>query len=401
MKARFYLKGTLVMMDISDPQFASGRFRYSTREHIDPAYWEKGRVRRTKDGKYNHIQVRLEELSTKATKYITMNRDSLTRKGLQEELDRSRPKEKVTVTKPTMMEEFRDFLAIKKAKRSKSTHNGYRITCDLFEKFLIKRGLKRLMPEDFTFKQLEEFQVFLGTTETQNTDEEGKPVIGYGYNSIQAYTKRLMLFVGYLTKIGRRTQVSRDDVKIKEVPGVKIALTEEELDAMELLRLEGDMEKYRDLFLLQCLTGLRISDLMRVDRNIKGTRISLETRKVRGNYVDVPITTRAGRIIEKYDYKLPRITRSEYWKHVKQIYRQVNPTGTIQVREGEEFVNRYVWQEISSHDAVRTFVTLSAQRGMSIPDIAQIVGKTVEILLKNYLVHNQEQAEKSFHKAWG
>jgi integrase len=168
-----------------------------------------------------------------------------------------------------------------------------------------------------------------------------------------------------------------------------------------MLELSGTIDRARDLTLLQCYTGVRISDLFRLEYNIFNKKFQLETKKVAGNYITIPMTPSVLRIMEKYSYKLPKMSEKTYREYIKELYKRVNPEAKIQIRRNGEFKTVFVWEEISSHDNVRTFITLSAQRGMTISDIAMITGKTEKIILQNYLVESQKIAEESMLKAWG
>lgn len=67
---------------------------------------------------------------------------------------------------------------------------------------------------------------------------------------------------------------------------------------------------------------------------------------------------------------------------------------------GRGFKDVPVSKLISSHDAVRTFITISAEKGIPVPSIARITGKTVAVLLRNYLVDSQKVAETQLLERW-
>jgi site-specific recombinase XerD len=399
---KFYLKKSaaatqLIMLKIHDTQFSDGRFHYSTKERIEPKLWDekKGRAKGVKD----YLNARLGLIESEASKFISLNRGILTKDALRDHLDSLRPKEVVVVPKNAMIQEWKDYITSIKGSVSPRTIWNYNNSREVFENFLREKEQVHITPEQFTFRHYQAFQVYLKTVEIK--DKAGKVVqTGYSPNTVSKRLKHLKMFVNYLGKMRVNVDMNPDDIKFKEVAGVKISLTEEDLVALENLRLTGTMSRVRDLFVLQCSTGVRVSDLFRIDRNVKEDKIVLETKKVAGNVVEIPLTSRSREILDKYQGKLPVISEQKYRDYIKQLYKAINPTGTIQVRVGDRFENRYIWKEISSHDAVRTFVTLSAERGMPISAIAKIVGKSLSVLLRNYLVENQKTAEKEFKKAW-
>ena len=71
------------------------------------------------------------------------------------------------------------------------------------------------------------------------------------------------------------------------------------------------------------------------------------------------------------------------------------------MRQGNDFETVYKWELISTHDAIRTFITLSAERGMNVSSISKITGKTIPVLLKHYLSQSQKVADLEMEKAWG
>jgi hypothetical protein len=389
MTCKFYLKESdaetqLIMLKIYDSQFQGGRFYYSTKERIKTSEWDEknGKVKGGKD----YLNSRLSLIKSEAERFISLNREVLTKEALKEHLDNLRPKEVPVIKKPTMLEEWNDHLINIKGSVALRTYWNYVNAYNCFDAFLKEKKLAYLTPEEFNFRHYQAYQVYLKKS--------------YAPNTVAKRTKIFKMFVKYLEKMRVKIDMSLDDIKFKETSGIKIYLTEDELDKIENLMMIGSIDHARDLFLLQCCTGLRISDLFRVDQNIKGDKIVLETQKVAGNVVEIPITLRVEKILQKYKNKLPVMAEQTYREFIKEIYKRIDKEATIQVRVGGKFENRFVWQEISSHDAVRTFVTLSAEKGMTIPEIASIVGKSVSVLLKNYLVSNRKVAQESMIAAW-
>jgi hypothetical protein len=105
--------------------------------------------------------------------------------------------------------------------------------------------------------------------------------------------------------------------------------------------------------------------------------------------------------LERYNYSLPQVPDQKVNEGIKTILADACPESKIQVREGKTFKTIFKHTVITSHDSIRTFITLSAERGMSVPSIAKITGKTVAVLLKHYLNNSQVIADKEFEKAWG
>ena len=113
----------------------------------------------------------------------------------------------------------------------------------------------------------------------------------------------------------------------KEDTTTKIYLTDEEIDALYNLKLDGLQDQTRDLFLVACLTCQRYSDFSTLTRdNFKktenGTTILSLTQKKTGTYVEIPIyDNRLLDIFKKYDYKLPTFHIHRFNINLKNVMR--------------------------------------------------------------------------------
>lgn len=101
-------------------------------------------------------------------------------------------------------------------------------------------------------------------------------------------------------------------------------LTEEEIQKIEEAKMpNGSLARVRDLFIYSCYTGLAYSDLMDFsiekieqdgdDKYLYGHRI-----KTGEEYI-VLILPRALEILEKYNYKLPKLTNQQYNHRLKDL----------------------------------------------------------------------------------
>lgn len=398
MKSKFYRKPSgLIMYVINDYQFANNRFYFSTGETCEEKDWDpkKGETK-----KPSALNVRLFHLKKIASEYMLLNKQNLTTEGLKSALKGTAPKEVVVPKSRTIIEHYADYLKTKKGNVEPSSYISYKRSYDVFSNFLDTKRMSALFPVEFNEKVLNQYVNYLRKEAPH--DRRSKVVNkGYDINTIAKRLKNLRNFFQYIERMGIKVGVELDEIAYKEVAGIKLRWTEEELEKLEKMELSGRIAEARDLTLLQCGTGLRISDLFRVGENIFNDKIHLETKKIKGRHVVVPIIPMVRRVLEKYNYKPPVMSEPTYRGHIKELYRRINPDAQIQVRRNGVFETVPIWKEISSHDNVRTFVTLCAQKGMHVKDIAQITGKTIKILLNNYLVEDQKVAESSMLRAWG
>lgn len=384
-----------------------GKCLIATGKKIAPKFWDKdkGRVKRHEsaaklnkyfgllEGKVNDIATELQ------TKGITPTYNRI--KSAYADAEKAKlPEAELT---RSILHQWRDFLNSRSNSIKPRTHSNQRNSIEALEGWLKTEKIEGLRPEQFTLKHLTKWQDFL------NKDHSG--------NTVAKRLKHFKAFLKYYQELGGQTGINLSKIKYKETEGVKIYLTEEELETFKFAPVEGitsfkidrsgkqetiytNLEHVRDLFILQCNTALRISDLKRLDKNIKNNRIAIENKKT-GKKVVLPITPTIRQILEKYNYQLPQVSEQKINDGIKEIYKVCFPDNKIQVREGDKFKSVHTWTLISSHDAIRTFITLSAERGMDVPAISTITGKTIPVLLKHYLNQSQKFAEKQMEEVWG
>lgn len=115
------------------------------------------------------------------------------------------------------------------------------------------------------------------------------------------------------------------DVTVKdEQKRMEIYLTEEELNAIYAVSLEGKREEVRDLFYIGYQSGQRFSDysILTRDNIIKEGDITLLHlfQKKTGNEVYVPITDdRVIELFEKYHYHLPKVREQLMNMYIKDV----------------------------------------------------------------------------------
>ncbi|SFS40616.1 Site-specific recombinase XerD [Porphyromonadaceae bacterium NLAE-zl-C104] len=180
-----------------------------------------------------------------------------------------------------------------------------------------------------------------------------------------------------------------------------IYLNVDELNAIDALVLPKSLDRARDMFLIECDTGLRYSDVVRLSaENItEEGLIKIMTQKT-GKTIFAPMTQRVKRIFQKYEYQLPKpICNQNYNKYLKDIARMagitapVTRTRTIRGVLTTTTVPKY--QRVSSHTARRSFATNAYIAGLPTFSIMKITGhKTEEAFLLYIRISAEETAKK-------
>lgn len=197
-----------------------------------------------------------------------------------------------------------------------------------------------------------------------------------------------------------------EDFKVNKSSTPIYFLTEEEIN--KLLNhqfLETHHEKIRDLFVFNCYTGLRLSDLERLNKgHINNGVIELRAYKNQ-NDIYAPLTPISTKILQKYDYVLPIISEQKYNKYIKEVCRiaginkQVERIKNSSAKKEYEYVPK--WKVISTHIAVKTFISLCGIKGISPKAVSEITGKTVNVILKHYYAIDKKTIRDQMLKAFG
>ena len=173
-------------------------------------------------------------------------------------------------------------------------------------------------------------------------------------------------------------------------------LTIEEVDRLWNLELKtSSMEVTRDMFLFQCYTALRYSDLKSLTReDFYSEDGNLCLRKItqkQKTKIDFKLPQRAKIIYEKYSMYLyennaafPVLSNSKYNKHLKELGHLAGIKGKwkdIQYRLNKSEVVYTDRADLESHCGRRTFICMAYNAGMPIEHIAEITGhKCIEDL---------------------
>lgn len=181
-----------------------------------------------------------------------------------------------------------------------------------------------------------------------------------------------------------------------------VYLTEEELEQLFQCKFIGSnqmLEKYRDLFLVGCYTGLRWEDYKSIrkenfDTSSKGNPIlRIRTAKT-DTLVVIPILWKHfSDILEKYDYNLPKVSEQKFNKYIKMACLSAGIKSPVVITSGknkrEEPYEK--WELVSSHTARRSACTNMFLRGIQAISIMMISGHKKESTFMKYIKVSAEE----------
>lgn len=226
----------------------------------------------------------------------------------------------------------------------------------------------------------------------------------YATNTIGGHIKELKVFLNdaYERDIHKNLAFRGSKFKtLQEVPDT-IYLTEAEIQTMYEIDLSAKpkLERVRDLFMIGCDTGLRISDLKRLNKaNLKKDTIEIKTQKT-GENVVIPYRSRVREILAKYDGNIPpTISEQKYNDYLKELGELAGlnePINTTITKGGRKITDtKPKYSLITSHTARRSFATNAYKNDVPVIAIMKITGhKTERSFLKYIKVSKEENAEQ-------
>lgn len=181
-----------------------------------------------------------------------------------------------------------------------------------------------------------------------------------------------------------------------------VYLSDKELD--KLWKLDGlklYLMRTRDVFLVGCYTGLRISDLGVLDHHhiVEGGKMLKIIPEKTDDPVFIPVHPRVKAIIDKYGGFPKSYADQKMNEYIKELCREAGFTEQAVYKRTEGgVVNRYVepkWQRITNHTARRSFATNLYLAGFDTLSIMKITGHKTESSFMRYICVSQRQmAEK-------
>ena len=212
---------------------------------------------------------------------------------------------------------------MKKKPVSDYTKKAYHV---FYSRFVEWGGMKLF--SDISEKNIRDWDEHLKSVRWTEKDRYGRNVERkYSQASIGSMHKNLKVFIAdaVVDGLAKENPYSTKRIKIDK-GGTRIDqfLTAEEVLAIETATMPTrSLSESRDLFLIQCYTGLSYVDLMAYNfaqcRNADDYAVFSGIRSKTGTIFTFVLTPKAKVILEKYDYNLPKLPNQKYNMRLKLI----------------------------------------------------------------------------------
>jgi integrase len=252
------------------------------------------------------------------------------------------------------------------------------------------------------------FQDFL--IKRKKVDKAGNESPMLNNTTIAKALSTLKTFLNYAIDEGIDVNLNYKSFKIKSEKLEVIALEQTELDSIIDLDLSNSkrLDKVRDIFVFACDCGLRFSDVQQLKReHLDNGFINLVVKKTKTG-LTIPLNEITERIISKYSYlnkPLPAISNQKVNEYIKEVCEMAGinkPIEIVRFHGAKRVVNTYPkFELISFHNARKTFVTLSLEKGMSAHETMAISGHTDHKSFARYVNITEKRKKVVMLKAWG
>jgi integrase len=201
------------------------------------------------------------------------------------------------------------------------------------------------------------------------------------------------------------SEIDRKKFKVIRVETDQIYLNQKEIDDLYELNLSDKplLDAARDVFLVGCYTAQRFSDYSRINKSnirtlVNGAKIIELIQGKTGEKVIIPMHWRLEKILEKYDYVLPKTYEQKVNERIKVVGELacINKMVTIEQVKGGLKIKKEIpkYELIKTHTARRSGASNMYLAGIPTLIIMKLTGhRTEREFLKYIRVSKEETAE--------
>ena len=381
--------------------FASKRIEFTTGYRIDSAKWDTDK-QRVKNGCSNKLKQSASEINASLLEYYTEIQSIFKRFEVED-----------VMPTPEQIKEV--FNALRKPVSEEPKPKKEALPCDFFQVFddFVEDCGRQNNWTDSTFEKFAAVKNHLTNFREGLTfeffDERGlNDYVGYlrdvkemRNTTIGKQLSFLKWFLRWAFKKGVHQNNAYDSYKpkLKSTQKKIIFLTWDELNRLREFKIPSNkqaLERVRDVFLFQCFTGLRYSDVFNLRRSdIKGDHIEVTTVKTSDSLI-IELNNHSKAILDKYkdvafedDKVLPVITNqkmNDYLKELAEMARIDEPVRQTYYRGNEridEVTPKYAL--LGTHAGRRTFICNALALGIPPQIVMKWTGHSDYKAMKPYI----------------
>lgn len=242
-----------------------------------------------------------------------------------------------------------------------------------------------------------DFKVFNETPRINTDEKKYKTYGGLRGNTIK---KKINIFITFMRWASTKSfvvfpaEIEKFSKQIKSPEVIKSSLTKSEVLEIYQIQPKSDShEIVRDIFVFSCLTGIRWSDLITLNKQdvkeqSQGLIIVKKAEKTDSEFSvflnEISIT-----ILKKYDYNLNRMSNPAFNRILKEFLKSTELfNDESKFKEGKRRLQR--WEIISIHRGRDTFITMLIEENVPLNVIMKYTGHKKLSTLEKYIDKNKK-----------
>jgi len=352
-----------------------------------------------------------EDIVEYATKNKISDRVAFTKKTFRPDLDVFTIGQQINTVvsqkpgdKLDLYSQIDDYIKAKKKTVTPRMIRVYENMRDTLKAFEVFRR-KPITFDDFDFNFYEDFVEYMMY---DHVLRRRKVVIkGFKVSTIGKTIKQLRIFLRNRMRKKIIPPINLEDFKILDEETDAIYLTWDDIIRIYNADLFGHphLDKYRDLLVFGCLTGLRFSDLSNIHAEDVRNGMLYKKQEKSDHWVVIPLRDEARHIFtSKFNKHVPLITNADFNYYIKEVGKLSGLTQLIKFshkKGNQDIINvkpKYAW--ITSHTCRRSFCTNEYLAGTPVDLIMKISGhKSLRDFYK-YIRITQEEAGQKIKELW-
>ena len=366
--------------------------RIGTGERVHPNYFKNGKVTKAYGSDYSEANSNVENIKSKIDSIIR----NANFKGSLPTVDfvRSEYKSEDEVNKKRskdLIQHLEEYIAIRQDDYTFNSIKDYKTLLSHLKEFKTATNYP-LTLDKIDNKFFARFSQYL----FRETD------VPLMTNTVAKQFKGLKVVLNWLSSNGWNINKVYKGFVVKEIQPEVITLSKDEV--LQLFNYKFDVDRLtqvRDLFILQCVCGLRYSDIKQITKDkINGDNLILRTIKTKDNLI-IPLNKYSKAILNKYlndANEINIISNQKANDYIKEAAKIAGLNRTIALskfygRERKD-IELPLHEIISSHTGRRTFVTLSLELGIRPEVVMKITGHKDYKTMKKYLAVTDKSKSK-------
>lgn len=290
------------------------------------------------------------------------------------------------------------------------TRNGWRL--DTIKKFGTMKNKLQSFDKILSFERLDEERLKSFVTYLTGS-------CGYRNVSVQSMIKNLRWFLRWCEKkdLIHDKNVVDFHSKLKDVEDKTIVyLNYDEFQQVYEYKVPESkkyLQRVKDVFIFQCVTGLRYADLASLKRSevdLINNRFTIVTSKT-SHQTPIDFNQYSREVYEKYmndtfedDRALPVPTNQKYNEYLKELCRlaEINTKIKIAYKTGNRVISDEVekWTKISTHSGRRTFVSVGLSLGATPEELSRVTGHHSLQVMQQHYIGTDDKQRKHATSVW-